>query len=270
MHYYQHHIGDFIKDTSFLTNEEVGIYLKLLWIYYDTEQPLPNSLFELSMKVNARDHQDALSGILGMFFKLENNEWHHTRCDKEIRHYHQQLDTASKAGKASAAKRALNKTSTPVERPLDLCSTDVQPTNNQQPLTNNHKPKRENATVVARPIDVSEQVWQDWLALRKAKKSAVTQTVLDGARKEAFKLDWPLEKFLAEWCTRGSQGLKAEWIAPKQTFAQQAADVARTTVPARNTGPDPVLLQIAEDRKKASPPPANLRDLVASMKGALK
>jgi uncharacterized protein YdaU (DUF1376 family) len=49
MHYYQHHIGDFIKDTSFLTNEEVGIYLKLLWIYYDTEKPLPNSLFELSM-----------------------------------------------------------------------------------------------------------------------------------------------------------------------------------------------------------------------------
>jgi uncharacterized protein YdaU (DUF1376 family) len=262
MHYYQHHIGDFIKDTSFLTNEEVGIYLKLLWIYYDTEQPLPNSLFELSMKVNARDHQDALSGILGMFFKLENNEWHHTRCDKEIRHYHQQLDTASKAGKASAAKRALNKTSTPVERPLDLCSTDVQPTNNQQPITNNHKPKRENATVVARPLDVSDQVWQDWLALRKAKKASVTQTVLEGARKEAFKLDWPLEKFLAEWCTRGSQGLKAEWVAPKQTFAQQAADVARTTVPARNTGPDPVLLQIEADRKNAKPIPDEIRQYI--------
>jgi uncharacterized protein YdaU (DUF1376 family) len=144
MHYYQHHIGDFIKDTSFLTNDEVGIYLKLLWIYYDTEQPLPNSLFELSMKVNARDQQDALAGILGMFFTLENNEWRHTRCDKEIDHYHQQLETASKAGKASAAKRAFNRRSTTVEQALDLCSTDVQPTSNHEPITNNQKPKRES------------------------------------------------------------------------------------------------------------------------------
>jgi len=262
MHYYQHHIGDFIKDTSFLTNEEVGIYLKLLWIYYDTEQPLPNSLFELSMKVNARDHQDALSGILGMFFKLENNEWHHTRCDKEIRHYHQQLDTASKAGKASAAKRALNKTSTPVERPLDLCLTDVQPTNNQQPLTNNHKPKRENATVVATPIGVSESVWQDFVKQRKAKKAAVTQTVIDGIQREADKANWTLDAAIAECVVRGWRSFKAEWVAPKQTFAQQAADVARTTVPARNTGPDPVLLQIEADRKNAKPMPENIRQQI--------
>jgi uncharacterized protein YdaU (DUF1376 family) len=138
MHYYQHHIGDFIKDTSFLTNEEVGIYLKLLWLYYDTETPLPNSLFDLAMKVNARNQQEELAGILGMFFKLEDNEWHHSRCDKEISHYQQQLNTASKAGKASALKRALNKESTDVERSLDLRSTSVQPTNNHEPITNNH------------------------------------------------------------------------------------------------------------------------------------
>ena len=140
MHYYQHHIGDFIKDTSFLTNEEVGIYLKLLWLYYDTEQPLPNSMFELSMKVNARENSDAISGILEMFFTLENNKWHHTRCDKEIAHYRHQLETASKAGKASAAKRALNKDLTVVQQPLVLGSTEVQPTNNQEPITNNQEP----------------------------------------------------------------------------------------------------------------------------------
>ena len=122
--------------------------------------------------------------------------------------------------------------------------------------------RKKNATVVACPLDVSEQVWQDWLALRKAKKAAVTQTVLEGARKEAFKLDWPLEKFLVEWCTRGSQGLKAEWVAPKQTFAQQAADVARTTVPARNSGPDPVLLQIEADRQNAKPMPESIRQQI--------
>ena len=75
---------------------------------------------------------------------------------------------------------------------------------------------KKKATAVACPPDVQDQVWQDWLSLRKSKKASVTETVVNGARQEADKLGWPLEKFLIEWCTRGSQGLKAEWIKPEQ------------------------------------------------------
>ena len=39
-----------------------------------------------------------------------------------------------------------------------------------------------------------------------------SDTAVDGARAEAAKIGWPLEQFLIEWCTRGSQGLKAKWI----------------------------------------------------------
>jgi uncharacterized protein YdaU (DUF1376 family) len=218
MHYYQHHIGDFIKDTSFLTNEEVGIYLKLLWLYYDTEKPLPNSIFELSMKVSAREQEDTLSGLLEMFFTLQNGAWHHTRCDKEIKNFHQQLDSASKAGKASAAKRAMNKGSTGVERALDLRSTDVQPTNNQEPLTINHKP---NKNTVAPPFGVTDSVWQDWVKLRKAKKAAVTQTAIDGIQREADKAMVSLQAALEMCCERGWTGFKAEWLQPKQSHGYQ-------------------------------------------------
>jgi len=251
MHYYQHHIGDFIKDTSFLTNEEIGIYLKLIWLYYDSEKPLPNSIFELGMKTGTRDNQEVLEGLLEMFFVLDeqNKCWHHTRCDKELEHYKQQLTTASKAGKASALKRAMSKSPTSVEQALDERSTEVQPTNNHEPITNNHKPKRESATVVACPPDVSQQIWGDWVALRKSKKAPITQTVLNGAIAEAKILGWPLEKFLAEWCSRGSQGLKAEWIVKPNP-----ADKARLTVAPSNE-PDPALLKIEEDAKKAAPIP---------------
>ena len=261
MHYYQHHIGDFIKDTSFLTNEEIGIYLKLLWLYYDTENPLPNSLFELSMKVNARDQQDAITGILEMFFTLQNNEWHHTRCDKEIQHYHQQLNTASKAGKASAAKRALNKKLTTVERPLDLCSTDVQPTINQEPITINQEPKKK-ATVVAAPDGVSSEIWDSFVKHRKAKKAPITELVMEYFEEQAKIAGWSLENALKETCVRGWQSFKAEWVAPKQSFAQQAADIARTTVPAQHSGPDPVLVKIEQDRQKAAPMPAHIRQQI--------
>jgi uncharacterized protein YdaU (DUF1376 family) len=263
MHYYQHHIGDFIKDTSFLTNEEIGIYLKLIWLYYDSEKPLPNSMFELGMKTGTRDNQEVLEGLLGMFFVLDeqNKCWHHTRCDKELEHYKQQLTTASKAGKASALKRAMSKSPTSVEQALDERSTEVQPTNNHEPITNNHKPKRESATVVACPPDVSQQIWGDWVALRKSKKAPITQTVLNGAIAEAKILGWPLEKFLAEWCSRGSQGLKAEWIVKANP-----ADKVRLTVPSSNE-PDPALLKIAEDAKKAAPIPLETLARMAQIRG---
>lgn len=79
----------------------------------------------------------------------------------------------------------------------------------------NRKGKKENA-VASRPEDVSQQVWDDWVALRKRKNTTISETAVDGARQEAAKIGWTLEQFLIEWCTRGSQGLKAEWIKPDQ------------------------------------------------------
>ena len=87
------------------------------------------------------------------------------------------------------------------------------------------KEKKERATVVACPPDVSEQVWNDWLQLRKGKKASVTETVLKGARSEASKIGWSLEQFLVEWCTRGSQGLKAEWLKEKLTKSEERQNV---------------------------------------------
>jgi len=168
MHYYQHHIGDFIKDTSFLTNEEIGIYLKLIWLYYDTEKPLPNNLFELGMKTATRDNQIVLEGLLEMFFVLdeENKCWHHNRCDKEIEHYKQQLTTASKAGKASALKRAMNKNPTSVEQALNERSTEVQPTNNQQPITNNQVKENKRGSRLSQDFIFPS----DWLVFCKQER----------------------------------------------------------------------------------------------------
>ena len=63
-----------------------------------------------------------------------------------------------------------------------------------------------------RPDGVDEQVWLDWLALRRGKRAPVTGTVLDGARQEAQQAGVTLEAFLREWCLRGTQGLKAAWL----------------------------------------------------------
>lgn len=74
------------------------------------------------------------------------------------------------------------------------------------------KKERAKPSVIACPPDVDESVWADWLNLRKAKKAAVTETVISQARQEAQKAGMTFEDFLKEWCFRGSQGLKADWL----------------------------------------------------------
>lgn len=63
-----------------------------------------------------------------------------------------------------------------------------------------------------RPDGVEDAVWDGWMALRKAKRAPVTQTVIDTAVSEAAKAGLSLNDFLTIWCFRGSQGLQAEWL----------------------------------------------------------
>ena len=250
MHYYQHHIGDFIKDTSFLTNEEIGIYLKLIWLYYDTEKPLPNNLFELGMKTGTRDNQIVLEGLLEMFFVLneQNKCWHHNRCDKEIEHYKQQLNIASKAGKASALKRALNKNLTSVEQSLNERLTDVQLTNNHKPLTNNQEKKTLGKRLANDWVLPNE--WEYW-----ANKERPDLNALQVA--DQFKDYWIAQP--------GQKGTKLDWEATWRNWVRNTkapklnfADIARVTVPSKNE-PDPALAKIEADRKKAAPMPEHIR-----------
>lgn len=128
--------------------------------------------------------------------------------------------------------------------------------------------KKETKSAIACPPDVGKQEWEDWLSLRKAKKAPVTETVLKSARKEAEKAGITLNAFLTIWCARGSQGLQADWLKTneRQSFAQQAADIARSTVPTQNTGRDPVLIKLEQERLKAVPPSIETLAKMAELK----
>lgn len=65
------------------------------------------------------------------------------------------------------------------------------------------------------PDGVTESVWQDFVKHRKAKKAQVTQTVVDGIRREAQKAGWSLDAALTEVIVRNWQSFKAEWVADK-------------------------------------------------------
>lgn len=60
--------------------------------------------------------------------------------------------------------------------------------------------------------DVDPQVVADFRKLRATKKAAITQTAVDGIRREAAKAGLTLEAALAMCCERGWTGFKADWV----------------------------------------------------------
>jgi hypothetical protein len=74
------------------------------------------------------------------------------------------------------------------------------------------KPRAPRTPQVSKPDSVMDQVWNDWLALRKSKRAAVTETAIAGIEREAIKAGMTLGGALAMACERGWTGFKAEWV----------------------------------------------------------
>lgn len=72
--------------------------------------------------------------------------------------------------------------------------------------------KSKRAREVSKPDGVGDQVWADFIQLRKTKRAPITLTALNGIEREAAKVGWSLEEALAECSTQGWQGFKASWI----------------------------------------------------------
>jgi len=109
--------------------------------------------------------------VLEEFFEHEANGFTHPRVTVEVSKFLSTQKTNSKAGKASAKARAIKAS----ERPFNDRSTTVQPTKNQEPRTNNHKPitskSKDLPTKVADGlVDEFDTVWTAYP--KKADKQA--------------------------------------------------------------------------------------------------
>ena len=76
--------------------------------------------------------------------------------------------------------------------------------------------KRSTTTEAARPDDVDQKVWTDFIALRKAKSAPLTDTALKGIATEANNAGISLNDAIAYCCSAGWQGFKANWYANRE------------------------------------------------------
>jgi hypothetical protein len=112
------------------------------------------------------------------------------------------------------------------------------------------------------PEGVSVEVWESFVKQRKARKAQITDRVMNSIKEQAKIAGWTLDNALNEIVVRNWQTFKADWVAVKPN----PADIVRLTVPSSNE-PDPVLLKIMEDEKRAAPMPDFVRQFNLKIKG---
>ena len=203
MHFYSFNIGDYISHTKHLSNMEDLAYRRLLDLYYLHERTLNEDVAIVARKINMRDNVPEVETVLEEFFVLETGKgWTNPRADEEIEKYQSKVQSAIRAGKASALARS------------NARSTTVQPNNKQETL--NNKQETYNNKTLKRPRNVTKKTWDDFLVHRKNKKAPLTETALKGIKNEVKKTSISLEDALVMCQARGWQSFKSDWISKEQ------------------------------------------------------
>jgi uncharacterized protein YdaU (DUF1376 family) len=229
MNYYSHHIGDYLTATAHLSILEDGCYRRMMDRYYTTELPLPSdeqALFRL-LRARSEDEKEAVRVVLDEFFTLTESGWSHKRCEEEISQY------KDKSGKAAdAANKRWNKGCNANAMPTHSeRNTDAMLTNNQEPITNNQEPIKDITPSAKAPkfdfagklsaLGADDKSIRDWLAVRKVKRAANTETVIESLVREAAKAQISVADAVLLCATRSWQGFEADWLKPKAQAAPQ-------------------------------------------------
>lgn len=181
MNFYPFHIGDYAAHTRNLSLLEDLAYRRLLDAYYLAESPLNGSATDVAREIGMREHAADVEYVLGRFFVRDGDTWRQPRADIVIEHYQAKQEKASRAGKASAAKRASG-SSTDVEKDGNGRSTNQKPITNNQSKDSPLPPKGEKAKkpagfdpLSACPPNASPETWAAYCGLRKAKRAPLTE-----------------------------------------------------------------------------------------------
>lgn len=248
MHYYQFNIGDYASHTRHLSLIEDLAYRRLLDIYYLHERPLNDCSATVARLIGMAEYQEQVETVLVEFFEHIEGGFVNPRADKEISHFHSKLEQASRAGKASAQRR------------LSERSTGVQPTNNHKPITNNQIKEKATSVAFVLPDWVPKETWEQFLEMRKRIKKPPT--------------DYAIKLLIDKLSRFRSNGQDIKLVLEKSITSGwqdvfeikgNPADNIRTTVPPSNE-PDPALIKIIEDAKKATPMPDHIRQAMAQLR----
>lgn len=190
MNYYEHHLGDYTKDTAHLSMLETGAYRLLLDRYYGTEKGIPADQVHRVARARSDEEKNAVDVVLDEFFQLENGVWLNRRAEEEIAKAQAKISAArGNGGKGGRPKKlVLGSEKETQQKPTGFLvgsENETQPKAHQSPITRHQTPEGEyqsSSVIPARDDDSPPQVAEaDPITLRAVELTAM-------ARKRGAKL----------------------------------------------------------------------------------
>lgn len=147
MNYYEHHLGDYAKQTSHLTMLEHGAYRLLLDRYYSTEEPIPKDQAHRLARARSKDEKIAVDTVLNEFFKFKDGFYWNGRADEELTKARNRINAAQENGRRGG--RPKKNPDETYKKPSGLFmgfENDTQIKAHQTPDTKYHLPDSSNNT----------------------------------------------------------------------------------------------------------------------------
>lgn len=215
MNYYEHHLGDYVRDAGHLSMLEDGAYRRLIDAYYIREAALPAGLEDVCRLIRARKkaEREAVAHVLREFFRLSEDGWHHSRCDREIARYVEKREKAKANANArwSPAMRSHcegNAHQTPIPNPQTPESLRGREESGKEKKLFSDEREKEGA-----------RLGPDWTPDEAGLGFALS---LGFTREEA---QFEAAKFRDYWLGRaGREGLKRDWDATWRNWARNAGE----------------------------------------------
>ena len=227
------HFGDWRSGTAILSATEKGVLFDILVFYYTVERPITSEECNRIARAYSKDEQDAMQYVLKHFFVEENGSYKNSRCEEEIAKARETSEQKRSAANARWAKGAASK-GAKSEKAHPECADAMQKeckrnpralqTNNQEPITNNQeididtrdKPARPSKPKLVKAEGVSDQVFEEWQALKRKLCKTCTQRMVDAIAREAEKAGMTVEQAMTYQLEKGWKGFEADWVRNAQ------------------------------------------------------
>ena len=209
MNYYSFNIGDYRRDTTYLSRLEHSIYRDLIDWYYLDEKPIPleTQVVIRRLRLATEEEAKALQSVLSDFFLQSDDGFHHARIDSDIAEYRHQCDknreNGKKGGRPKSAKPLQHKAGNPLgsESVATGNPNESQNNPNQEPITNNQEP-------IVNPTSLRDVPPSDFAKPKKPAGVTMSQWIksLSGTGEKLIS-DY---KPLWDYCEK--VGIPADWI----------------------------------------------------------
>jgi uncharacterized protein YdaU (DUF1376 family) len=244
MLYFKFHIGDWITGTRLCSPFERGIYIDLLTLYYSKERPLMRDECERIASAYAPEMRKAFDYVLENFFEREGDTYRNRRADKEIAECLAVSSNNRRAAKArwekgktegaqpgaddAQSERKANADANAYANADAGANANAMPTINHKPINTPKgvcvgadKPRR----TTRKPLDfygLPEDLCEDWV--RSRGKKPLTQTAINGVKREAEKAGMSFEHAVRSMVEHGWQGFRAKWDTVKEEAVELPFD----------------------------------------------